>query len=268
MSEKIYPISEIFTSPQGEGLFAGTAMTFIRFAGCSVGKPFPKERYKELPHCEFKCGGDPDIGHDKNCAYVKSANTLLPIYTEMCTTYDGRNFECDTDYRVKERLTVPEILTRVPEGVRHICLTGGEPLVHDLSLILEAAAYKGLMVHLETSGTKDASKLFQVARVRDHLSFYRESTFNRGTLWITVSPKFPLLDSMVGMADEIKLLIDEKFNIQKVPESIKLHPLVYIQPINFENAINEVNLDLTLELQKVFPHWRLSSQSHKNWGVR
>lgn len=32
------PIAEIFTSPQGEGLYTGQLMTFIRTVGCSVGK--------------------------------------------------------------------------------------------------------------------------------------------------------------------------------------------------------------------------------------
>lgn len=34
----IYHIAEKFKSPQGEGVFAGTPMAFIRFVGCSVGK--------------------------------------------------------------------------------------------------------------------------------------------------------------------------------------------------------------------------------------
>jgi len=33
-----YEVSEMFHSIQGEGLYSGTAMTFVRFAGCSVGK--------------------------------------------------------------------------------------------------------------------------------------------------------------------------------------------------------------------------------------
>lgn len=33
-----YPIVEIFTSLQGEGLYTGTPMTFFRVQGCSVGK--------------------------------------------------------------------------------------------------------------------------------------------------------------------------------------------------------------------------------------
>jgi 7-carboxy-7-deazaguanine synthase len=33
-----YPIAERFKAPQGEGIFTGTPMAFIRFVGCSVGK--------------------------------------------------------------------------------------------------------------------------------------------------------------------------------------------------------------------------------------
>src|SRR5271155_1867576 len=108
MTEKLYPIAEIFTSPQGEGQYCGTMMTFIRLAGCSVGKPFPKDRYYREQ--------DP-----------------LPIYTEMCTLYDGRTFECDTDYRVKERLEVSQILDRIPAEVDHVCISGGEPFIHNLN---------------------------------------------------------------------------------------------------------------------------------------
>lgn len=33
-----YPVAEKFFAPQGEGLYTGTPMAFIRFVGCSVGK--------------------------------------------------------------------------------------------------------------------------------------------------------------------------------------------------------------------------------------
>jgi organic radical activating enzyme len=33
-----YSVAEIFTAPQGEGVYTGALMTFIRFVGCSVGK--------------------------------------------------------------------------------------------------------------------------------------------------------------------------------------------------------------------------------------
>ena len=78
--EQKYPISEIFTSPQGEGVYAGAMMTFIRLAGCTVGKPFPKEKYQSRK--------DP----------IEGAHNIpgLAVYTEKCTLYDGREFACDT----------------------------------------------------------------------------------------------------------------------------------------------------------------------------
>jgi 7-carboxy-7-deazaguanine synthase len=41
----IYQIAELFKSVQGEGLYSGTPMAFIRFVGCSVGK-------KICQHCD------------------------------------------------------------------------------------------------------------------------------------------------------------------------------------------------------------------------
>lgn len=38
MERILYPIAERFKAPQGEGLYTGTPMAFIRFVGCSVGK--------------------------------------------------------------------------------------------------------------------------------------------------------------------------------------------------------------------------------------
>src|SRR6185369_16374948 len=96
------PVAEVFTSIHGEGHWAGTLMTFIRLAGCTVGKPMAKG--------------------------------LLPILSTgaqstMCTTFDGRQFPCDTDYNMTGKWTVEELLMEIPHNVRHVCITGGEPLM-------------------------------------------------------------------------------------------------------------------------------------------
>src|SRR5579864_2811065 len=79
----IYPVAEIFQSIQGEGRWQGTPMTFIRLAGCTVGKPYSAEARKTLG---------------------------LPIYVEKCCDVFGTGFPCDTDYRVKQRLTEGDIV--------------------------------------------------------------------------------------------------------------------------------------------------------------
>ena len=229
--EPTIPIAEIFTSPQGEGVWTGTLMTFIRTAGCCVGRPFPKERYQG-----FKSEEGTRVDG-------------FPIYTEMCTTYDGRTFPCDTDYRVKERFTVEQILDEIPDGVEHACISGGEPLIHDLKYLSYELQRREIMVHIETSGT-----VLPKWDLEDE--------------WVTVSPKLGILPAMIRRADEVKLLIDGEFVLENVPEFVLRHRIIYIQPINNEFTVDKANLQRCLELQKAHPTWRISTQMHKIWNVR
>jgi 7-carboxy-7-deazaguanine synthase len=245
---KKYPIAEIFCSPQGEGLYTGTLMTFIRFAGCSVGKKIA------VPDRQEAALLDPDFGK----------NVPLPIYTEKCCTYDGREFLCDTDFSTKRVLTTEEILAEVPKGVHHLCLTGGEPLDQPLEEFLSVVeGDTGLMVHIETSGTVDIHK-----RAWPKYTSSESLARDGGWIWLTVSPKRNVLPDMVFLADEIKLLVDKDFDLDKVPPDVLDHELVFIQPINHEFSLDRTNLDRCLELLKVRPAWRLSTQMHKVWGVR
>ena len=92
-----YPVTEIFNTLQGEGAYSGTPMTFIRMAGCSVG-------------------------------------TMISIDSpyEKCTTWDGREFVCDTNYRMTDRYDIDSILQSVPANGTRCLITGGEPLIHNL----------------------------------------------------------------------------------------------------------------------------------------
>lgn len=180
----------------------------------------------------------------------------LPIYTEMCTLYDGRTFACDTDYRVHTRLTVREIMNQVPPEMDHICITGGEPFIHDLVPLVQAIERHGAVAHVETSGSKPMAKAFPVDPDGSP-SLWSED------VWITVSPKLGILTEMVKRANEIKLLVDENFSVDRVPQEIINHPLVYIQPVNGEWTVDGKNLKRVMELQKLFPKWRVSVQLHK-----
>ena len=238
---KEYPIAEIFTEVQGEGQFAGTMMTFVRLAGCTVGKRYPKSMYEESIEGVVT---DAETG-----AVLRQVKNPLPIYTEMCTLYDGRTFLCDTDYRMKEKLTVDQILARVERGVERICITGGEPLMHDLAPLLQAALDKNFQVHIETSGTIKPP-YFNMLVVQD-------------SIWLTVAPKMGVLDVMVSIADEIKLLVDKEFDWEKVPQSVKNHELVYLHPVNGEHTVNVENLQRVRVIQQGNPQYRIGLQLHK-----
>lgn len=217
------PVAETFHSLQGEGLYAGTPMHFLRLAGCCVG-----ER------------------QNASASPVPLLRTNRPAW--LCHTYDGRPFWCDTDFHKYSETTVDEFINLTSE--RHICLTGGEPLIHTTQVghLVRAAHEARKKLHVETSGTVRWSKPAGV--------------------WMTLSPKKGVLEEQVWQADELKLLVDEHFDEKNIPSFIKEHKLVYVQPVNEELKINRKNLELCYLLLGQHPEWRLSMQIHKVLGVR
>jgi 7-carboxy-7-deazaguanine synthase len=240
-----YPIAEQFTSPQGEGVHNGVLMNFVRLAGCSVGKPWTSEQLIQLG-----ARHKPAEGH------------------ECCTLYDGRQFICDTDYGVKARKSVHEIIDTLNYDVRNICLTGGEPLIHNIQNLLYGFFEHGFNVYVETSGTKEFQYLGEDMPVM-HPEDHRGPGAESGRLWYTVAPKLGVLPHNVYKADEIKVLVDEHFN-----ETLFLTMLngrrenVFIQPVNHLFAINFDNLDRCLALQLTYPWLKISTQTHKTMQVR
>ncbi|BBL73799.1 7-carboxy-7-deazaguanine synthase QueE [Methylomagnum ishizawai] len=79
---------------------------------------------------------------------------------------------CDTAYAFSggERLELAAILEQVAaHGVRHVCVTGGEPLAQPACLeLLEGLVAAGYEVSLETSGALDVAQVHpQVVKVLD-----------------------------------------------------------------------------------------------------
>lgn len=233
---KTYPISEIFEAPQGEGRYAGTLMTFIRLAGCTVGKPYSREERESME--------------------------LFPIYQEKCTLYDGRTFMCDTDFRSKAKLTVDEILKEIRPEVSIVCLTGGEPLMHDLAPLVEALEHEQHCVHLETSGTKRIPGIFDWVAVSPKLGFLTEEDFEDDSEGD--------YEDFLYLISEFKFLVDENFKWESVPEAIVATSphQIYLQPVNYEHAINFANVKRCLEIQKAHPKVKVSTQLHKILGTR
>lgn len=230
------PIAEIFASLQGEGQWVGTPMLFIRTAGCNVGKP--AKALKEDPFPILNTGRE----------------------ASACVTWDGRVFPCDTDYTLKEKLTLNDIVARVEGiGYKHVCITGGEPFLHadlieDLFLELDR---RGVMVHVETSGTIVPPAVWN-SLICPHY-------------WITCAPKLNAQTAMIRRADELKLLVDQDFDEYKLlPEFLK-HPNVFLCPVNsveMTGGNNPPNVRKCIELLQKFPQWRLSLQTHKFFGWR
>ncbi|MBV9104362.1 MAG: 7-carboxy-7-deazaguanine synthase QueE [Candidatus Eremiobacteraeota bacterium] len=154
---------------------------------------------------------------------------------------------CDTDYSVKFFASsgeVVETVRRIGGECPMVVLTGGEPLVQRsaLELIggLRAARRR---VHIESNGT------VAVALPDD--------------VWLTVSPKERLSDSMAARANEAKLIVDGRVPyewVARFPENVP----VFLQPEGNRPA----NVTLAYDAVKAHPQrMRLSLQTHKFIGV-
>lgn len=231
-----FPIAETFYSIQGEATWAGQPQFFVRLAGCNVGKYYIPEPTKPF-------------------RVYQAAN---PEYS-TCTSVAGKSFVCDTDYRVKDQLTIEEILALVPAGVKDVSLTGGEPLIHKhLDALIAAFDNAQIMVHLETSGTIDLSILG--ARTNSHL-------------WITCSPKQGFLDSNNEFIDDYKFLVEDASDIEFIEDfciRLGITSSIWIQSIERYDANGPIktSYDLAVEMVKLHPTWRLSIQMHKVLGVK
>jgi 7-carboxy-7-deazaguanine synthase len=224
-----YPIAEIFSSLQGEGLYVGTKMLFVRTAGCTVGKPFTASEKVLLPVL-------PSNGHEK------------------CTAWNGESFVCDTIYKTTEKLSVDEIISHL-NGERIVCITGGEPLMHDLKPLIISLLNKNIRTHIETSGTIAIESLKEIGK---------------NSVWVTVSPKINYLESSLEHCDEIKVLVDRQTFNKKDFEfrfGKYLHK-IWLQPVNEILEINRDNLQFCINLIDTYTEARLSIQIHKWLEVR
>lgn len=129
-----------------------------------------------------------------------------------------------------------------------VVITGGEPLMHNLSALTETLHQAGLRVHIETSGSSPLS----------------------GELdWITLSPKKfkePLPD-VLPHAHELKIVVFNKTDFAwaekwaaQVPPSCKL----FLQ-VEWSKAAQLT--PLIVDYIKANPKWQLSLQTHKYINV-
>ena len=119
-----YPVNDLYTCVQGEGVQTGVPMVLLRLHGCAVGCPW----------CDTKETWDMEPQNERDSlAEILGAN---PLYTF---------------------LNAAEIINTIRErhdGPRWVLVTGGEPAQYDLRPLVDAIHHAGLKAALETSGTE------------------------------------------------------------------------------------------------------------------
>ncbi len=132
----------------------------------------------------------------------------------------------------------------VASGVKIAVITGGEPLMHDLSILTAMLKERGIRTHIETSGAHTLSGQWD---------------------WICLSPKkFKApLPEVIEAAQELKVVVYNKSDFdwaEKYADQVKSDCLLYLQP-EWSRA-TEMN-PLIIDYIKTNPKWILSLQTHK-----
>ncbi len=156
---------------------------------------------------------------------------------------------CDTriswDASTKDLTSIEDIVSKVAAApAKAIVVTGGEPLLYNLSPLCDALNEESVETYLETSGAHDLTGEWD---------------------WICLSPKrnHPPLNDIFILANELKVIIANKDdfkwaeeNAAKVDKTCHL----FLQPewSNFEEI-----MPVIVEYVLHNPKWQVSLQAHK-----
>lgn len=129
-----------------------------------------------------------------------------------------------------------------------VVITGGEPLMHDLTELTDQLHEAGLKTHMETSGSSPLSGSWD---------------------WITLSPKKfkEPLPEVVAHTSELKIVVYNKSDFawaEKWAARVSPQCKLYLQP---EWSKAAVVTPLIIDYIKTHPQWQLSLQIHKYINV-
>ena len=147
------PVTEIFSSIQGEGPYVGVRQIFLRLPMCNL----------KCPYCDTETKVPDQLRIEKipgTRIFTKMENPVpLDQLFDLLQTYD---------FSIHHSLSI----------------TGGEPLLwaDELQVLLPSLRDKGLRIYLETNGTLP-EQLLQILPMVDVISMDIKLPFDRNTYW-------------------------------------------------------------------------------------
>ena len=129
-----------------------------------------------------------------------------------------------------------------------IVVTGGEPLMWDMSPLTRKLKSLGLQTHIETSGAYELSGQWD---------------------WICLSPKKRMLPTqkVLENAHELKVIVYNKSDFdfaEKYADQVNDNCILYLQP---EWSVREKIVPLIVDYVMKNPKWKVSLQTHKYLNI-
>ncbi len=143
---------------------------------------------------------------------------------------------------------ISDIVANAVQYSKTIVVTGGEPLMWDMTPLTEQLKEQGLQTHIETSGAYALTGIWD---------------------WICLSPKknkLPLSE-IYPLAHELKMVIYNKHDLifaETQAEKVSQDCLLYLQP---EWSRRETVMPMLVDYVMKNPKWRVSLQTHKYLNI-
>ena len=153
------------------------------------------------------------------------------------------------DASVHPVVSVEEMIGFVKAAkANRVVVTGGEPLMYDLTYLCKQFHAAGIELYIETSGAYPLTGEWD---------------------WICVSPKKfkTSLKEVLKKADELKVIVYNKSDFDWAEEHAALvnkDTKLFLQP---EHSIYNKVIPLIVEYTKQHPHWKISLQTHKFMNI-
>jgi len=162
------------------------------------------------------------------------------VWCDVKESWDANNHPIKTIHQIVEEAKV--------FPARLVVITGGEPLLHELTQLTDALHEAGFTTHIETSGSSALSGHWE---------------------WICLSPKkFKApLPEILEKAHELKIVIFNKSDFdwaEKYAALVSKNCKLYLQP-EWNKA--SIVTPLIIDYIKSHPQWELSLQIHKYINV-
>jgi organic radical activating enzyme len=153
------------------------------------------------------------------------------------------------DAAAHPQVSVDEMSTRAKaSGTEIVVVTGGEPVMYDLTSLTDTLHQKGLRTHIETSGVYPLSGSWD---------------------WVCFSPKkfkTPNPD-IFDKAHELKIIVYNKSDFdwaEEFAKKISSSCELFLQP---EWSKEKEMIPLIIEYVKANPQWKVSLQIHKYMNI-
>lgn len=159
---------------------------------------------------------------------------------------------CDVKESWDADLHPPSEVTKIVENAKKcsdtIVVTGGEPLLWDMTVLTKMLKAEGLKTHIETSGA------YPLTGVWD---------------WICLSPKKlkPPKEAIYKKANELKVIVYNKDDLRFAEEQaakVSKDCILYLQP---EWSKRDKVIPLIVDFVMKHPKWKVSLQTHKYLNI-